>query len=137
MKDLQPFAWMKSNSRTDKRPVIDGDQLSGLDFLRNGSPMWIFDQGTLAFMEVNEAAICLYGYSRKEFLSMTILDIRPVEDIPKLLRTNMRPDKWHESESEPWRHMKKDGTVIDVEVTTLEVAFNHRPAELALIRCLK
>lgn len=96
--------------------------------------MWIYDQETLAFLEVNEAAINLYGYSRKEFLRMTILDIRPVEDIPMLLSTTLRPDQRHESESEHWRHAKKDGTVIDVEVTSWEVAFNGRPAELVSLQ---
>jgi PAS domain S-box-containing protein len=130
----KPFAWMKSNSRTHKRPVIDANQLSHSDFYTNSSPMWVFDQQTLAFLEVNEAAISLYGYSRKEFLRMTILDIRPAVDIPKLLSTTMRPDKRHESESEHWRHAKKDATVIDVEVTSWEVAFNGRPAEFVSIR---
>ncbi len=96
--------------------------------------MWCFDQETLAFLEVNEAAINLYGYSRNEFLRMTILDIRPAEDIPKLLSTTMRPDKRRESVSEPWRHAKKDGTVIDVEVTSGEVTFNGHLAELVSIR---
>ena len=96
--------------------------------------MWIFDQETLAFLEVNESAIRLYGYSRSEFLRMTILDIRPAEDIPKLLSTTMRPDKRHESESEHWRHTKKDGSVIEVEVTSWEVAFNEHSAELVSIR---
>ncbi len=134
MNDSKPFAWMLPNSRTRKRQVIDADQLSRSDFYSNGSPMWIFDQRTLAFLEVNEAAITTYGYSRKEFLRMTILDIRPAEDIPKLLSTTMRPDKRHGSESEHWRHAKKDGTVIDIEVTSWEVEFNGRPAELVSIR---
>lgn len=96
--------------------------------------MWIYDQETFAFLEVNEAAISLYGYSRKEFLRMTILDIRPAEDIPKLLSTTLRPDERHESKSENWRHATKGGTVIDVEVSSWEVLFEERPAELVSIR---
>jgi PAS domain S-box-containing protein len=84
---------------------------------------------------VNETAISLYGYTRKDLLRMTFLDIRPAEDIPKLLSTTLRPDQRHESESEYWRHVKKDGTVIDVAVTSWEPVFNGRPAELVSIRC--
>lgn len=47
--------------------------------------MWIYDIHSLAFLEVNEAAVKHYGYSRDEFLKMTIKDIRPPEDIPLLL----------------------------------------------------
>jgi PAS domain S-box-containing protein len=134
MNDSKPFAWTIPGSRTDARPAIDANQLPLLDFDRNSSPMWIYDQDTLAFLEVNEAAINLYAYSRKEFLRMTILDIRPPEDIPELLSATIRPDKRHESESEHWRHAKKDGTVMNVEVTSWEVVFNGRPAELVSIR---
>ena len=55
-------------------------------FANNPQPMWIYDLETLAFLEVNQAAISHYGYSRKEFLSMTLKDIRPPEDIPALLK---------------------------------------------------
>ena len=134
MNDSRPFAWMMPNSHAHERPAIDAHQLSQSDFYQSSSPMWIYDQETLAFLEVNEAAISLYGYSRKEFLAMTILDIRPVEDIPMLLSTTMRPDQRRESESEHWRHAKKDGTVIDVEVTSWEVVFNGRPSELVSLR---
>ena len=82
--------------------------------------MWIYDRETLRFLEVNEAAISLYEYSRREFLRMTILDIRPAEDIPKLLSTSMRPAQRHESNAEHWRHATKGGTVIDVEVSSWE-----------------
>jgi PAS domain S-box-containing protein len=50
----------------------------------NPLPMWVFDLGTLRFMAVNEAAIAKYGYSREEFLSMSIEDIRPAEDVARL-----------------------------------------------------
>ena len=55
-------------------------------FESNPQPMWVYDAETLAFLAVNEAAEQAYGYTREEFLSMTILDIRPAEDIPDLLK---------------------------------------------------
>ena len=61
-------------------------------FFNNPLPMWIYDLETLAFLEVNNAAIAKYGYSRDEFLSMTIKDIRPPEDVPRLLENISRVD---------------------------------------------
>lgn len=54
-------------------------------------PAWIFDQQTLAFLAVNNVAVERYGYSREQFLHMTILDIRPAEDVPKMLRRAVHP----------------------------------------------
>ncbi len=54
-------------------------------FENNPLPMWIYDLETLDFLEVNEAAILKYGYSREQFLQMTLKDIRPEEDHEKLL----------------------------------------------------
>ena len=55
-------------------------------FERHPNPMWVYDSETLAFLAVNNAAIQQYGYSREEFLAMTIKDIRPSEDIPALIQ---------------------------------------------------
>ena len=55
--------------------------LEDLGFYTSEVPMWVFDVQTFSFLEVNEAAVKQYGYSRREFLSRTILDIRPAEDI--------------------------------------------------------
>ena len=54
-------------------------------FEASPTPMWVYDADTLAFLAVNDAAIRHYGYSRDEFLAMTIKDIRPAEDVPRLL----------------------------------------------------
>ncbi|MGE5726876.1 MAG: PAS domain-containing protein, partial [Acidobacteriota bacterium] len=57
-------------------------KLCGLPFAKNSHPMWVYDRETLAFLDVNEAAVRKYGYSRAQFLAMTIADIRPEEDLP-------------------------------------------------------
>jgi PAS domain S-box-containing protein len=93
--------------------------------------MWVYDQETLAFLDVNDAAVERYGYAREEFLAMTIKDIRPPEDVPALLEHVMTLT----SDFDPpaiWRHRRKDGTVIDVEVTSHALAFSGRPARLVL-----
>ena len=83
-----------------------GDMDSGLGyqllFDSNPAPMWVYDFDTLRFLAVNDAALEHYGYTRDEFLGMTIADIRPADDIPRLLgaveqaRTTGRPpiDAW-------------------------------------------
>jgi two-component system, cell cycle sensor histidine kinase and response regulator CckA len=99
----------------------------------NPHPMWVFDAESLEFLEVNAAAVLHYGYPRSEFLSMTILDIRPEKDIPEVRESvRMRPPG--RLEAERWKHRKKDGTLIDVEITTHELRFYGRQASLAQAR---
>jgi PAS domain S-box-containing protein len=91
--------------------------------------MWVFDSNTLAFIAVNDAAVQHYGYSRKEFLSMTLLDIRPSEDIVPLLRDVLHQGK-RNAAKRLRRHKKKDGSLIDVEITGCEVLFKGCIAEI-------
>ncbi|WP_084165245.1 ATP-binding response regulator [Skermanella stibiiresistens] len=89
---------------------------SSFAFLRNPLPLWIFDRGTLAFVAVNDAALARYGYSRDRFLDMRISDIRPSEDVPRLLES--LTERGDHGETGQWRHRKADGGVIDVLVTS-------------------
>ena len=98
-------------------------------FDANPLPMWVSEHGTLKFLAVNEAAVRHYGYSKQEFLAMTIAQIRPEEDIPALLRARARPIHGLQ-EAELWRHLKKDGTVIHVEIVRHDLEFHGTPAEL-------
>lgn len=94
-------------------------------------PLWVYDLETLAFLAVNEAAIRNYGYSREEFLSMTIKDIRPPEDVPVLLAiVGKAPNGFDVSGA--WRHRKKGGTIIDVDITSYTLTFAGRRAEIVL-----
>jgi PAS domain S-box-containing protein len=102
-------------------------------FEHNPQPMWIFDAETLAFLTVNQAAIQHYGYSKEEFLAMTIRDIRPPEDVPKLLH-KLANTPASLDDAGIWTHRKKDGTLIDVKITTHEETFLGRPAWLILIQ---
>lgn len=100
-------------------------------FWNNPLPMWVYDIETLKFLAVNEAAILNYGYTLDEFLSMTIKDIRPFEDVPLLLENLKKiPEKLERSGD--WRHKKKDGTIIDVEVTSHETLFEGKRTRLVL-----
>jgi two-component system, cell cycle sensor histidine kinase and response regulator CckA len=102
-------------------------------FEKNPAPMWVFDSETLAFLAVNEASCRHYGYTRQEFLGgMTLRDIRPAEDIP-VLETDIARRVPEIRQTGPWRHRKKDGTLIDVEITASPFSFDGREARLILI----
>ncbi len=101
-------------------------------FENNPQPMCIYDLETLAFLKVNQAALSHYGYSEDEFYSMTIKDIRPKADLERLMK-NVREVSHPFEQSGQWRHLKKDGTVIHVEITSHAVVFNKRPARHVLI----
>jgi PAS domain S-box-containing protein len=100
-------------------------------FENNPHPTWVFDRETLRFLAVNAAAIRKYGYSRDEFLAMTLKDIRPPEDVPALLETVKALGDGNES-SGAWRHRLKDGTVIDTENTSYALTFLGRAARVVV-----
>jgi PAS domain S-box-containing protein len=100
-------------------------------FDNNPHPTWVFDRETLRFLAVNSAAVRKYGYSVDEFLAMTIKEIRPAEDIPVLLESVGRLNDGMDSAG-IWRHRRKDGTVIDVEITSYPLNFAGRPAEVVV-----
>lgn len=109
----------------------DSEEKYRLLFEKNPLPMWVYDLETLEFLDVNDAAIEHYGYTREEFLSMTIMNIRPPEDIPALL-DNVDKIRNGLSASGIWRHYTKAGDLIDVEITSYALSYNGRPAELIL-----
>lgn len=101
-------------------------------FKNNPVPMWVYDTRTLGFLAVNDSAIASYGWSRDEFLRMTLRDVRPPEDIDKLEKVaHTLPDEYHKTGE--WRHRRKDGTVFPVEITSHSVEWKGRPARLVLI----
>ena len=102
-------------------------------FQANPHPMWIYDLETLRFLAVNNAAVAHYGYSLGEFLTMTIKDIRPSGDIQPLLEKLSHLDKTNINISGIWRHLKKNGTLIDVEITSHRLNFGGSDARLVLI----
>lgn len=108
-----------------------GDQHVGLLFIANPLPMWLYDADTLAFIEVNEAAVASYGYSRDEFLRMSLMDIRPEADADRL-RANVREPRAALQHSGEWRHRLRGGEIIDVEITSHTLSFRGRNAVLVV-----
>lgn len=101
-------------------------------FENNPAPMWIYDLETLSFLEVNDTAIAQYGYSREEFLSMNLKDIRPKEDIETLLK-DVELTTHPFNRAGIWRHIKKNGEQIFVEITSHQIEFEERLARIVLI----
>ncbi|WP_343639685.1 ATP-binding protein [Roseateles sp.] len=96
-------------------------------FEANPVPMWIYDLQTLAFLDVNEVACQKYGYSRDEFLSMSIRDIRPPEDVGAVEQSVLHTPA-QTFNSGVWRHCLRDGRMIYVEITSHELSYNGRAA---------
>lgn len=115
-------ATAESNAAAERYRVI---------FDSNPLPMWVYDPETLAILTVNEAAALNYGWARVEFLSLTIRDIHLPEDIPKLL-VHIRQQVEDRVQNREWRHRRKDGTIIDVEVFSHDLIYEGRRARLLI-----
>jgi PAS domain S-box-containing protein len=101
-------------------------------FDSNPHPMWVFDRETLRFLAVNEAAVHKYGYTRDEFLKLTIRDISRSEDVQRLV-AHVAEKKTGYDAPTLWRHRTKDGTLLDVEISSFHLTMDGRPAELVLV----
>jgi two-component system cell cycle sensor histidine kinase/response regulator CckA len=118
--------------KSAERRLLESEEEYRLLFDSNPHPMWVFDIETLAFLAVNDAAVQLYGFSRDEFLGMTIKEIRPIEQVPPLLEyLETMPD----SPSLPAtqvKHRKKDGSLLEVAGASNRIEFHGRRARLVL-----
>jgi len=102
-------------------------------FYINPMPMWIYDEATYRFVEVNEAAIVKYGYTRDEFLSMTIMDIRPKEDVQKVKKAVKHQQADYFVHKDTWRHFTKHQELLLVEITAHHIIHNQVPSVLVLV----
>lgn len=116
----------------NKEKLTESEEKYRLLFENNPNPMWIYDLETLKFLEVNRAAIEHYGYTREEFLTMNLKDIRPDEDVPKLLE-NIETHSDIYQNSGNWRHLKKNGDIIYVQIASHSITYNGRPARHVMV----
>jgi len=122
----------KREHKLDQKRLKESEQRYHFLFDNNPMPMWVFAEDSLRFIEVNDRALAHYGYSREEFSRMTLNDIRPPEDIPTLkqaLKTS--PSGMVEMEV---RHLKKNGEVIDVSISTMPMRYDGAAARIVLIQ---
>lgn len=125
-----------TEEKLEEMAVLQREDQYKMLFYNNPLPMWIFDFNTLQFIAVNEAAIKHYGYSKEEFLKMKLMNIRPKKEIKKFLNyckgnvSNNRHDKSYNAGV--WKHQKKNGDIIEVEITRTPVIFEGHKAILVL-----
>jgi two-component system, sensor histidine kinase and response regulator len=111
--------------------LSDSEQRYRVLFDSNPQPMWVFDAETWAFLAVNVAAIRQYGYSRDEFLAMTIHDIRPPAEAARL-RQHLAVAAASREGRGLWVHRRKDGSLLQVEITSSGLDYGNRPSRLVL-----
>jgi two-component system cell cycle sensor histidine kinase/response regulator CckA len=129
----------RQNGESGGAAAISGDDIVPLPlhsdadfrllFSNHPHPMFVFDRETLEYLDVNEAAIKNYGYSREEFLRMKISDIRPAEDVPRLMKV-LSKYALTISALGVWKHRRKNGEIFDVEITSQGIGFGNRQAVL-------
>ena len=102
-------------------------------FERNPYPIWVYDSETLQFVAVNQSAVNHYGYTREEFLELTLKDVRPPEDVASFMKFLAAKITSEDEVFFACRHRKKDGTDIEVEVTAQSIEFAGRKCRLGLI----
>lgn len=115
-----------------QRELTSSEELHRAMFDNSPLPMWTFDRSTLRFLTVNEAAVRDYGYSREEFASMTLADIRPHQDLAALQADVA--SAYGLSERRTWRHRKKDGSIINVDVRANDFTLQGTTVRLVLIK---
>jgi PAS domain S-box-containing protein len=129
---LQSYATDLEQRVADRTAELQASE-AGFRYLFANNPlsMWVYDLETLAFLEVNDTAIDRYGYTRAEFLKMTIADIRPAEDVARLL-ADVEQARPAVQRSDGWRHRLKDGRLIDVEISSHTLRFAGQGAVLVV-----
>lgn len=118
--------------RRKEKSIKESEEKYRFMFYNNPQPNWIYDVDTLSFLEVNGAAIQNYGYSKEEFLSMTLKDICPEEDIPRLIEDVKSTNSSYNNAGE-WKHLKKNGQFIFVEIISHTVTYNGKDARHVLV----
>jgi PAS domain S-box-containing protein len=126
----KPIGNLRGNEEVAIAPRAS-DASYRLLFEKHPTPMWVFAAESLSFLAVNEAAINRYGYSRAEFLRMTIRDIGLEKSIPALADGVASQPAGYEN-STRCTHLKKDGTRIDVEIAFESLVWFGKPAMLAM-----
>jgi PAS domain S-box-containing protein len=125
---LVPAAVLEERQAAQRR-LADSERRYRDCFESSPDPSWVYDIETRRILEVNQAAVTHYGYPRDEFLRLTIFDLRTPDEVPRL-KANLAQVGDREVRGELWQHRRKDGRLIDVEVSAHSLTFAGRPARL-------
>ncbi|MCA2999258.1 MAG: PAS domain S-box protein [Rhodocyclaceae bacterium] len=113
-----------------QQAIVESERRYRLMFDLNPHPMWVFDAESSGFLAVNQAACKQYGYSADEFMDMTIFDLHPPSELPRLKAALEKSPE--ERESGDWLHRRQDGGLITVRVIADNIQFFESPARLVL-----
>ncbi len=126
----QIIKYLDFNRKTN---IYESQNNFNLLFLNHPNPMWVIDCHNLKFLDVNDAAVIHYGYSRSEFLQMCVTDLIISENVP-ILEQNCEQKNSNTNCSREWTHLRKDGQIIDVEVVAHSIEYTSYNACLEVIR---
>ncbi|MDB5061928.1 MAG: domain S-box protein [Mucilaginibacter sp.] len=113
--------------------IDDADASFNVLFYHNPNPMWIVEVDTLCFKDVNEAAVKHYGYTRDEFLNhICLANIRPLQEQQDMLDL-IRTIKHKQTVKKELTHVKKDGSIIHVNITSFNVTYNGKLCRMIII----
>ncbi|MBS4063704.1 MAG: PAS domain S-box protein [Chitinophagaceae bacterium] len=110
----------------------DSEENYRLLFSQNPLPMWVYNTATYEFLAVNETALSHYGYTKEEFLNLKVTEIRPVDELVRFLDHNKSTSKEIRNAG-IWKHVRKNGEMIDVEIRVQSINYNNHDAKLVLI----
>jgi two-component system, cell cycle sensor histidine kinase and response regulator CckA len=130
--DIHELKVAEQERKGAERRLLESAEEYRVLFDGNPHPMWVFDSETLGFLAVNDAAVRLYGFSRDEFLGMTIKDIRPPEEVPALLEHLRTIADKPDTLATQTRHSRKDGSRLEVDGASNPIEFHGRRARLVL-----
>lgn len=116
-----------------KQKLNDSESKYKYLFAYSPLPAWVIEEGSSRFLDVNKAAMDHYGYTYEEFLGMTAADIRPATEREHFMNTFREVPAETTTNKGMWKHQKKDGAIINVEVTSGAVVFDGIPARLILL----
>ena len=117
-----------TETRAAQTALRDSERRYRAMFASNPQPMWVYDLETLRFLDVNDAAIAQYGFSRDEFRAMTVQDLRPEDERARMERAGAaRPSSGTVTQGLR-RHLRKNGRAVEVEIASHDLMFNGRRA---------
>lgn len=112
-----------------QKELEESEEKYRLLFRNSPLPMWVYETNSYQVLDVNEAAIMHYGYSKEEFMELDLLSIKPEQDTGRFIAESKKYQPGIRR-SGIWKHKKKDGTFIDVEINSHDILYNNIPGRL-------
>jgi len=130
-KEMERYARIRTELDHARAAQIASENRYHRMFAESPLPAWVYDAKSEAILAVNEAAIHHYGYSREEWQQLTLHDLRPTEIAPRPEDEQLRPLRTIHQHG-IWRHARKDGTVMDMEIATHDLEFEGHAARMVI-----